>query len=66
MPVKVGTGTFILNELGASVAVVAAPEETSVVLTAAIVPEVGRGIVFPPEIVKLFPLILKLGVDEIV
>ena len=63
---NVGTGTFMLNEFGPKSVVIAAPEETTLVVTAAIVPEVGIGMVFPPEMLRLFPLMLKLGVEEMV
>ncbi len=59
-------GTKMLNELAARTLVVAAPPETNEVVTAAIVPEVGIIMVLPPEIERLFPLMVKLGVLLIV
>lgn len=60
--VKVGIGTSMLKELGARMLVVAAPLDTIVVDTAAMVPEVGIATVLPPEIDKLLPMIVKVGI----
>ena len=61
---KVGTGTSMLKEFGAKVVVVAAPELTTLASLAAVEP--GKATVLPPEMLNVLPLMLKLGVEEIV